>query len=254
MGETPKLARGSAAPLKRSTVRTTMPLPETPITLHQAQWDSDELGTDETTLQDAIETLCYDYLEQEHGGWMDNDGAFGEFEFDVAARTIHLEFNGRFTDVCTETLRILREATMAHPYHHALSSVKKWGGTVQDYHRIHDWFDASKQITADFRHRALRHHAEGIFMAETIFGKTITLSTGRVILVRWIGQQHVREDLGFIPSFADWVKAIRPEPWMGRAQKPKPRRYPIPLRSSPPPRRLYPVRFAPGGPGFFLRP
>ncbi len=74
-------------------------------------------------------------------------------------------------------------------------------------------------IIADFRHRALRHHAEGIFMAETIFGATITLSTGRVIPVRWIGEQHVREDLGYIPSFADWVKAIRPEPWMGRAQK-----------------------------------
>ena len=29
----------------------------------------------------------------------------------------------------------------------------------------------------------------------------------------------MREDLGFIPSFADWVKAIRPEPWMGRAQR-----------------------------------
>jgi len=101
---------------------------------------------------------------------------------------------------------------MAHPYHHAVSSVKKWGGAVEDYIRIHQWFDESKQITADFRHRALRHHAEGIFMAETIFGSTITLSTGRVIPVRWMGEQHVREDLGFIPSFADWVKAIRPEP------------------------------------------
>ena len=71
----------------------------------------------------------------------------------------------------------------------------------------------------DLGHRALRRYAEGIFMAETIFGSTITLSTGRVIPVRWIGEQHVREDLGFIPSFADWVKAIRPEPWMGRAQR-----------------------------------
>jgi hypothetical protein len=106
---------------------------------------------------------------------------------------------------------------MAHPYHHSLSSVRKWGGTVEDYQRIHDWFDESKKIIADFRHRALRHHAEGIFMAETIFGTTITLSTGRVIPVRWIGEQHVREDLGFIPSFADWMKSIRPEPWMGRA-------------------------------------
>lgn len=32
------------------------------------------------------------------------------------------------------------------------------------------------------------------------FGSTITLSTGRIIPVRWIGEQHVREDLGFIPS------------------------------------------------------
>jgi hypothetical protein len=30
---------------------------------------------------------------------------------------------------------------------------------------------------------------------------------------------HVKEDLGFIPSFADWVKAIRPEPWMGRTER-----------------------------------
>jgi hypothetical protein len=106
---------------------------------------------------------------------------------------------------------------MAHPYHHALSSVRKWVGVPDDYLAIHSWFDESKKIIADYRHRALRHHAEGIFMSETIFGTTLTLSTGRVIPTRWIGEQHVREDLGRIPSFADWVRAIRPEPWMGRA-------------------------------------
>ena len=50
-------------------------------------------------------------------------------------------------------------------------------------------------------------------------GPTITLSTGRIIPTRWVGEQHVREDLGFIPSFTDWVKAIRPEPWMGRTER-----------------------------------
>lgn len=119
---------------------------------------------------------------------------------------------------------------MAHPYHHSLSSVRKWGGSVEDYLPIHSWFDASKEITADFRHRALRHHAEGIFMAETIFGQTIVLSTGRIIPTRWIGEQHVIEDLGFIPSFADWVKCIRPEPWMGRAAR-------IEHEAEPPPAR-----------------
>ena len=107
---------------------------------------------------------------------------------------------------------------MPHPYHHSLISVKKWGGDAADYQYIHDWFDASKAIIADFRHRALRHHAEGIFMAETVFGPTLTLSTGRVIPTRWVGEQHVRDDLGFIPSFADWVKAVRPQPWMGRTR------------------------------------
>ena len=106
---------------------------------------------------------------------------------------------------------------MAHPYHHALSSVRNWGGTVDDYLPVHAWFDESKLIIADYRHRALRHHAEGIFMAERIFGATLTLDNGKVIPVRWIGEQHVREDLGRIPSFADWVRCIRPEPWMGRA-------------------------------------
>ena len=108
---------------------------------------------------------------------------------------------------------------MAHPYHHALSSVKKWGGTVDCYMAVHTWFDQSKEITADFRHRALRHHAEGIFLLERIHGKTLTLSSGRVIATRWVGEQHVREDLGFIHSFADWARAIRAEPWMGRTQK-----------------------------------
>jgi hypothetical protein len=93
---------------------------------------------------------------------------------------------------------------MGHCYHHALSSVKKWGGTPEDFLPLHQWFDESKSITADFRHRALRHHAEGIFMLERFFGPTLTLSTGRVVPVRLIGEQHVREDLGFIPSFADF--------------------------------------------------
>ena len=56
-------------------------------------------------------------------------------------------------------------------------------------------------------------------MAETVFGRTITLSSGRVIPTRWVGEQHVMEDLGRIPLFADWARAIRPEPWMGRPQR-----------------------------------
>lgn len=109
---------------------------------------------------------------------------------------------------------------MAHPYHHALSSVRKWGGKPEDYIAIHAWFDASKMIIADFRHRMLRHHAEGIYECEREFGITITNSDGKVVPVRYIGEQHVKEDFaGFIPSLADWARALTPQPWMGRAQK-----------------------------------
>ncbi len=105
---------------------------------------------------------------------------------------------------------------MAHPYHHALSSAKKWGGQAEDYLPIHTWFDASKAFLADFRHRALRHHAEGIFWAEEVFGVTIINSDGKVVPVRFIGEQHVKEDLGWIPTLQDWFKHIRVQPWMAR--------------------------------------
>ncbi len=108
---------------------------------------------------------------------------------------------------------------MANPYHHAVSSAKKFGGKPEDYQAIHDWFDESKMMWADFRHRALRHHAEGCFMCERIFGHTITNSAGRVVPVRWIAEQHVREDLGRIPSMQDWFKNIVPERWMGQPAK-----------------------------------
>lgn len=107
---------------------------------------------------------------------------------------------------------------MAHPYHHAVSSAKKWGGKPEDYQAVHDWFDATKAHLSDFRHRALRHHAEGIFLCEQVFGTTIRNSNGRDIPVRWIGEQHVTEDLGSIPCAADWLRAIQPEPWMNRAK------------------------------------
>jgi hypothetical protein len=105
---------------------------------------------------------------------------------------------------------------MAHPYHHALSSAKKWGGIPEDYLQIHEWFDETKAHFADFRHRALRHHSEGIFLCEGIFGVTIANSNDRQIPVRWIGEQHVLEDLGIIPSAADWLREIAPKRWMAR--------------------------------------
>ena len=108
---------------------------------------------------------------------------------------------------------------MAHPYHHAESSARKYGGEPSEYLRLHEWFDASKSHMADFRHRAPRHHSEGIFLLETFFGATIMNSADRVVPVRFIGEQHVLEDLGRIPTVQDWLGKIQPESWMlGKGQ------------------------------------
>ena len=103
---------------------------------------------------------------------------------------------------------------MSTAYFHALSSAKKWGGEYKDYLPIHEWFDESKAHLPDFRHRALRHHSEGIVLAETIFGAVLTNSAGRTIPVKWVGEQHVMEDLKRIPTVSDWLRCLRPEAWM----------------------------------------
>lgn len=51
-------------------------------------------------------------------------------------------------------------------------------------------------------------------MAEKIFGTTIVNSAGRDVPVRHIGEQHVQEDLGRIPTLADWLSCIAPANWM----------------------------------------
>jgi len=72
--------------------------PVTTVSIQQASHGETETVATEEALQSAIETLCYDYLEEAHGGWEINEGAFGRFCFDVAKCEIELEFNGRLID------------------------------------------------------------------------------------------------------------------------------------------------------------
>ena len=101
-------------------------------------------------------------------------------------------------------------------FNHCKSSVKYFGGEEDDYLKIHQWFDESKTHYADIRHRALRHHTEGIFQCENYFGKVITNSSGRKVPVRLIGEQHILEDLGWIPTIKDWFINIDTQTWMKR--------------------------------------
>jgi hypothetical protein len=105
---------------------------------------------------------------------------------------------------------------MAHPIEHAKSSVKKWGGCIEDYINIHNWFDETKAWIAHSKHRLFRHHSEGIFECEKIFGKSFINSNNKIIYTRYVGEQHVKEDCnGYIPTAKEWLDNINnPKDWM----------------------------------------
>lgn len=137
---------------------------------------------------------------------------------------------------------------MAHAYHHAISSAKRFGGSADDYLPIHNFLDATKSAWADHRHRAVLHHSYGIFLTEQTIGLleevrllrrlieriprwlrsllriqvpngtpvVIHTSSGREVPIRVIAEQHVIEDCGFVPSLEDYLGDMPKQSWMVR--------------------------------------
>jgi len=74
-----------------------MPLPEETIAIVAIVWGQSEPEARTMSVREAIEHLVYDALSETHGGWENNEGAFGEFVFDVPALEIRLYYNERIT-------------------------------------------------------------------------------------------------------------------------------------------------------------
>ena len=100
---------------------------------------------------------------------------------------------------------------------HCKSSVRKWGGQLSDYQPIHDWFDETKAWIGHSKHRMFRHHSEGIFECEKVFGNLFINSDGKTVYTRYVGEQHVKEDCNnYIPTAKEWVDMIssgKPKEW-----------------------------------------
>lgn len=103
---------------------------------------------------------------------------------------------------------------MSKPMIHARKSAKKYGGTPEDYIDIHQQMDESKSHVADSRHRTLFHNSYGCFIMEKIFGVERKNSEDRAYSVRDIAEQHVLDDLGYIPSLERYLNAMELQPWM----------------------------------------
>ena len=47
-----------------------------------------------------------------------------------------------------------------------------------------------------------------------VFGRTLTNSDGKEVFVRDVAEQHVLEDLGWVPSLSDWLREMPSQPKM----------------------------------------
>lgn len=108
--------------------------------------------------------------------------------------------------------------------------------------------DQTKACLPDVRHRAILHSSFGCFLAEQVFGHILTLHSAEAdralrafkhdpsednaqiyreakakvavipdkkeVCVRDIIEDHIIEDLGFIPDISRWLKKLPIEPWM----------------------------------------
>ena len=70
-------------------------LPAVEIEIATPVWDGSGLDRRAQPLAEAIETLAYAFLEDTHDGWEINEGAYGAFTFDVAERSVQLDYNER---------------------------------------------------------------------------------------------------------------------------------------------------------------
>ncbi|WP_433814434.1 DUF6915 family protein [Flavobacterium johnsoniae] len=97
---------------------------------------------------------------------------------------------------------------------HSQISVHKRGGKIDDYLKIHDFMDSTKELCSDNRHRIL-HTMWGIKrVIVPVFGHTIINSNGKAVNVKDLCEQdHILPDYQnrFIPNLSDFVKAIDDE-------------------------------------------
>lgn len=106
---------------------------------------------------------------------------------------------------------------MATPRIHAESSVRRWGGTIEDYVDIHAKMDCSKKYFPDNRHRILTHNMFFIFeVIIPLYGEYITNSDGKQVDVKNICELHILEDyhMKYIPTPQDWLENLQLKPWM----------------------------------------
>jgi hypothetical protein len=112
---------------------------------------------------------------------------------------------------------------MANPMVHSRSSMKRWGGVVEDYLAIHKLLDSPKATMNNNTSRMLTHNTWFAYeVIPLIFGYNIINSDGKSVDVVDIAMLHIAEDFRhkFIPTPQDYLQHMQVQPWMNNGVKP----------------------------------
>jgi hypothetical protein len=114
---------------------------------------------------------------------------------------------------------------MANPYIHSKSSMKRWGGKVEDYLELHELLDSPKSTMNNNTGRMMTHNTWFAYtIIPKIFGYNIINSDGKSVDTVDIAMLHISEDyMGrFIPTPQDFLKHMEVQAWMNNGVKPVP--------------------------------
>ena len=106
---------------------------------------------------------------------------------------------------------------MANPLIHSKSSVKRWGGKVEDYLPLHILLDSPKSTMNNNTSRMLTHNTWFIYeIIPKVFGYNIVNSDGKSVDTVDIARMHVAEDFRYkgIPTPQDYLQHMEIQPWM----------------------------------------
>ncbi len=99
------------------------------------------------------------------------------------------------------------------PQRHATLSARRRGGAAEDYYALHAFFDTTKELCSDNRHRLL-HNLWGIRrVVIPLFGAQLTLADGTRVASKEVCEaDHVLADFAgkYLPTLSDFVGAIEP--------------------------------------------
>lgn len=111
---------------------------------------------------------------------------------------------------------------MSNELVHSKSSVKRWGGKIEDYIAIHELIDSPKACMNNNSSRLVTHNQWFIYtIIPKVFGYFITNSDNKQVDTRDIAALHVLEDfrMKFIPTLENYLTHMTLPEWIHNGVK-----------------------------------